>query len=80
MSRILFVFTGNSKLQLNEAQLARDLNASWEVLAEPIQTVMRRYEGCCICLTLNFFAFPTAPIRTMVLLCNVLALSNQYGN
>jgi hypothetical protein len=29
--------------QLNEARLAEDLDSSWEVLAEPIQTVMRRY-------------------------------------
>ena len=34
---------GISKLQLNEEQLAADLDSSWEVLAEPIQTVMRRY-------------------------------------
>jgi adenylosuccinate lyase len=34
---------GISKLQLNEEKLAADLDASWEVLAEPIQTVMRRY-------------------------------------
>lgn len=34
---------GISKLELNEARLAEDLNANWEVLAEPIQTVMRRY-------------------------------------
>lgn len=34
---------GISKLQLDEARLATDLNSSWEVLAEPIQTVMRRY-------------------------------------
>jgi adenylosuccinate lyase len=34
---------GISKLQLNETKLAADLDASWEVLAEPIQTVMRRY-------------------------------------
>tara|TARA_R110002110_G_scaffold166675_1_gene367452 strand:- start:11074 stop:12444 length:1371 start_codon:yes stop_codon:yes gene_type:complete len=34
---------GISKLQLNEARLAADLDNSWEVLAEPIQTVMRRY-------------------------------------
>jgi adenylosuccinate lyase len=34
---------GMSKLQLNEDKLAADLDASWEVLAEPIQTVMRRY-------------------------------------
>ncbi|MDP6190788.1 MAG: adenylosuccinate lyase, partial [Gammaproteobacteria bacterium] len=34
---------GISKLQLNEERLAEDLNSSWEVLAEPIQTVMRRY-------------------------------------
>ncbi|MFT5580258.1 MAG: adenylosuccinate lyase [Paraglaciecola psychrophila] len=34
---------GLGKLQLNETQLAADLDSSWEVLAEPIQTVMRRY-------------------------------------
>ncbi|KZX53393.1 adenylosuccinate lyase [Halioglobus sp. HI00S01] len=34
---------GIGKLQLNEQQLAEDLDNSWEVLAEPIQTVMRRY-------------------------------------
>jgi len=34
---------GLAKLQVDEARLAADLEASWEVLAEPIQTVMRRY-------------------------------------
>lgn len=34
---------GLNKLQLDEARLQADLNVSWEVLAEPIQTVMRRY-------------------------------------
>ncbi len=34
---------GINKLEVNEAALQADLNASWEVLAEPIQTVMRRY-------------------------------------
>ena len=34
---------GVGKLEVNEARLAQDLDASWEVLAEPIQTVMRRY-------------------------------------
>ncbi|CAH9138876.1 unnamed protein product [Cuscuta epithymum] len=34
---------GISKLQVNEAALTEDLDQSWEVLAEPIQTVMRRY-------------------------------------
>jgi len=34
---------GLGKLELNSEALAEDLNASWEVLAEPIQTVMRRY-------------------------------------
>ena len=34
---------GMSKLSCNEARLAEDLDAAWEVLAEPIQTVMRRY-------------------------------------
>jgi adenylosuccinate lyase len=34
---------GISKLETNEAKLLEDLDSSWEVLAEPIQTVMRRY-------------------------------------
>ncbi|MGZ5195154.1 MAG: adenylosuccinate lyase, partial [Ramlibacter sp.] len=34
---------GLSKLVLNEEALAADLDAAWEVLAEPIQTVMRRF-------------------------------------
>jgi len=34
---------GISKLELNEQRIAADLDACWEVLAEPIQTVMRRY-------------------------------------
>jgi adenylosuccinate lyase len=34
---------GLDKLQLNEAALSADLDGAWEVLAEPIQTVMRRF-------------------------------------
>ncbi len=34
---------GLGKLELNREALAEDLEASWEVLAEPIQTVMRRF-------------------------------------
>ena len=34
---------GLGKLEANPKQLAHDLNHNWEVLAEPIQTVMRRY-------------------------------------
>jgi len=34
---------GLAKLELNEEALAEDLEGAWEVLAEPIQTVMRRY-------------------------------------
>ena len=34
---------GLDKLEVNEARLTEDLERSWEVLAEPIQTVMRRY-------------------------------------
>ena len=34
---------GLNKLELNTAALQADLNNAWEVLAEPIQTVMRRY-------------------------------------
>ncbi len=34
---------GLDKLQVNEAALAADLDNAWEVLAEPVQTVMRRH-------------------------------------
>ncbi len=34
---------GLGKLQLNEVRLAEDLDATWEVLGEAVQTVMRRY-------------------------------------
>ena len=34
---------GIGKLEVNTESLAADLDANWEVLAEPIQTVMRRY-------------------------------------
>ncbi len=34
---------GIGKLEVNPAALAADLDQNWEVLAEPIQTVMRRY-------------------------------------
>jgi adenylosuccinate lyase len=34
---------GISKLEINRVRLDEDLDNSWEVLAEPIQTVMRRY-------------------------------------
>jgi adenylosuccinate lyase len=37
------LLTGLNKLELNADALAADLDAAWEVLAEPIQTVMRRY-------------------------------------
>ena len=35
---------GISKLQINAQRLNEDLDNSWEVLAEPIQTIMRRYD------------------------------------
>jgi len=34
---------GLNKLEVNQKKLDDDLDSSWEVLAEPIQTVMRRY-------------------------------------
>ncbi|MFN5880237.1 MAG: lyase family protein, partial [Burkholderiales bacterium] len=34
---------GLGKLEVDAARLSADLDACWEVLAEPIQTVMRRY-------------------------------------
>jgi adenylosuccinate lyase len=44
-SMIAFASTlkGISKLEINRTRLAEDLENAWEVLAEPIQTVMRRY-------------------------------------
>ena len=39
---ILSTIKGLGKLELNEARLAEDLDCNWEVLAEPIQTVMRK--------------------------------------
>jgi len=38
------VLKGLGKLEINPQRLDEDLEASWEVLAEPIQTVMRRYQ------------------------------------
>lgn len=37
------LMTGLNKLELNPERLEQDLDNAWEVLAEPIQTVMRRY-------------------------------------
>ena len=37
------IMRGIGKLEADEKRLADDLNNNWEVLAEPIQTVMRRY-------------------------------------
>ena len=34
---------GLGKLEVDAARLAADLDDNWEVLAEPVQTVMRRY-------------------------------------
>ena len=34
---------GNEKLQINKQALQHDLDGNWEILAEAIQTVMRRY-------------------------------------
>jgi adenylosuccinate lyase len=34
---------GLNKLEVNPSRLEQDLDANWEVLAEPVQTVMRRY-------------------------------------
>jgi adenylosuccinate lyase len=34
---------GLNKLEANPASMAADLDSTWELLAEPIQTVMRRY-------------------------------------
>lgn len=40
---ILSTLRGLGRMSPNEEALAADLNHAWEVLAEPIQTVMRRY-------------------------------------
>jgi adenylosuccinate lyase len=34
---------GIGKLEVNRARLREDLDGAWEVLAEPLQTIMRRY-------------------------------------
>lgn len=34
---------GLGKLEVNEAEISAEINQAWELLAEPIQTVMRRY-------------------------------------
>jgi adenylosuccinate lyase len=34
---------GLNKLEANPQRLAEDLDGAWEVLAEPVQTVMRRF-------------------------------------
>lgn len=39
----LSIAKGNDKLQINKRALQEDLNTNWEVLAEAIQTMMRRY-------------------------------------
>jgi adenylosuccinate lyase len=35
---------GLSKVEINQTQLKKDLNAHWEILGEALQTVMRRYK------------------------------------
>jgi len=37
------LYAGQGKLEVNQEAISRDLDAAWEVLAEPIQTVMRRF-------------------------------------
>ena len=37
------IYKGIGKLEINESKITEDLDKAWEVLAEPIQTVMRRY-------------------------------------
>jgi adenylosuccinate lyase len=37
------LLTGLGKLEINDEAIAADLDGAWEVLAEPIQTVMRRF-------------------------------------
>jgi adenylosuccinate lyase len=34
---------GVNKLEVNQTRMNQDLDSNWEVMAEPIQTVMRRY-------------------------------------
>jgi adenylosuccinate lyase len=43
---------GLSKLEINEQQLLSDLDNNWEVLAEPVQTVLRKYVPLCVCFSL----------------------------
>ena len=43
MVALTSLIKGLSKLEVDAGRLEQDLDQSWEVLAEPIQTVMRRY-------------------------------------
>lgn len=38
------VLRGMGRIEVNEARLLQDLDSAWEVLAEPVQTVMRRHD------------------------------------
>ncbi|CAL5378035.1 unnamed protein product [Camellia sinensis] len=57
---------GISKLQVNEASLFEDLNESWEVLAEPIQTVEGQIEEV-IFDHLHATAFQHTPLGRTIL-------------
>ena len=39
----MYFSCGCRQVQIDEARLAADLDGNWEVLAEPVQTVMRLY-------------------------------------
>jgi len=56
---------GLSKLDINPARLQADLDGAWEVLAEPIQTVMRKYEDCLYCQIITCRA--TSPFMKLLL-------------
>ena len=68
MLRTANIAAGVSKLQLDEAKLAADLDSAWEILAEPIQTVMRR----CVILGRLRHAKACKPCHC-VCLCRVIS-------
>ncbi len=73
---------GLNKLEINPAKLAEDLDRSWEVLAEPIQTVMRRYGYENPYDTLKEYtrgkAISKESLQTLISELNIPAEAKQY--
>jgi len=73
---------GLNKLEINPAKLAEDLDRSWEVLAVPIQTVMRRYGYENPYDTLKEYtrgkAISKESLQTLISELNIPAEAKQY--